>query len=103
MLRTALLLSILFGVALPAFAQTLATTSLAAEADVLAYGISGYETRIDAGRAAYVREWMALALEEAQEINPPRCSSPRFSATWPRRSAGGQVPTASPAKSLRSR
>lgn len=42
MLRTALALTILRTLAVPAFAQTTPTTSLAAEADVLAYGIAGY-------------------------------------------------------------
>ena len=42
MFRIALLLSALVGLALPASAQTTPTASLAAEADVLAYGISGY-------------------------------------------------------------
>jgi hypothetical protein len=42
MFRTALILATLLGLALPASAQTTPTASLAAEADVLAYGISGY-------------------------------------------------------------
>ena len=42
MFLMALIVSALVGVALPAFAQTTPTASLAAEADVLAYGISGY-------------------------------------------------------------
>jgi hypothetical protein len=42
MFRTALLLTTLLGLALPASAQTAPTASVAAEADVLAYGISGY-------------------------------------------------------------
>ncbi len=42
MTRTALVLTALLGLALPASAQTTPTASVAAEADVLAYGISGY-------------------------------------------------------------
>ena len=42
MFRTALVLAALLGLALPSSAQTTPTASLAAEADVLAYGISGY-------------------------------------------------------------
>ncbi len=42
MIRTALALTALLGLVLPASAQTTTTASLAAEADVLAYGISGY-------------------------------------------------------------
>ena len=42
MFRTALVLTVLLGLAVPASAQTTPTSSLAAEADVLAYGISGY-------------------------------------------------------------
>jgi hypothetical protein len=42
MFRTALALAALLGLALQASAQTTPTASLAAEADVLAYGISGY-------------------------------------------------------------
>ncbi len=42
MFRTALVLTVLFGLALPASAQNAPTASFAAEADVLAYGISGY-------------------------------------------------------------
>jgi hypothetical protein len=40
--RTALALTVLLGLVLPASAQTTPTASVAAEADVLAYGISGY-------------------------------------------------------------
>ncbi len=42
MFRTALILTTLLALALPASAQTTPTASIAAEADVLAYGISGY-------------------------------------------------------------
>ena len=42
MFRFALILTTLLGLALPASAQTAPTASLAAEADALAYGISGY-------------------------------------------------------------
>jgi hypothetical protein len=42
MFRFALILATLLGLALPAFAQTTPTASLAAESDVLSYGISGY-------------------------------------------------------------
>ena len=42
MIRTALVLTALLGLVLPASGQTTPTASLAAEADVLAYGISGY-------------------------------------------------------------
>jgi hypothetical protein len=42
MFRFALILTTLLGLALPASAQTVPTVSLAAEADALAYGISGY-------------------------------------------------------------
>lgn len=42
MFRTALVLTALLGLALPAFAQSTPTASVAAEADVLAYAISGY-------------------------------------------------------------
>lgn len=42
MVRTALALIVLVGLALPVFAQTTPAWSVAAEADVLAYGISGY-------------------------------------------------------------
>ncbi len=31
-----------------------------------------HDGRIDVGRAAYLREWMALALEEAQKIDHQR-------------------------------
>ena len=42
MFRAALILTALLGLALPASAQTKPTASVTAEADVLAYGISGY-------------------------------------------------------------
>ena len=42
MFRTALALTALLGLALPASAQTAPVGSVAAEADVLAYGLSGY-------------------------------------------------------------
>ncbi len=42
MFRTALVLTALLGLVLPVAAQTTPTASVAAEADVLAYGISGY-------------------------------------------------------------
>ena len=42
MFRTALVLTALLGLALPSFAQSTPTASVAAEADVLAYAISGY-------------------------------------------------------------
>ena len=42
MFRTALAMTALLGLALPALAQSPPTASVAAEADVLAYGISGY-------------------------------------------------------------
>ena len=42
MFRTALALTALLGLAIPASAQTAPAASVAAEADVLAYGLSGY-------------------------------------------------------------
>jgi len=42
MFRTAIILTALLTVSVPAFAQTTPTSSLAVEADALAYGISGY-------------------------------------------------------------
>ena len=37
-----------------------------------------HDSRIDAGRAAYIGEWMALALEEAKKINHQRGRQRRF-------------------------
>lgn len=48
MFRTAFILTALFSLAAPAFAQTTPTASVAAEADVLAYGIAGYSGIVSA-------------------------------------------------------
>ena len=70
MFLMALIVSALVGVALPASAQTTPTASLADEADVLAYGISGYSGIF----SATLPNKLQVAFGVGRYAPPPRSS-----------------------------